>query len=148
MFKIFAASLIALSFSAFASETTCFKATGKVPAEVPATLCLEAIYEAGQPGFLNVDSRNQTIPYTLTVTDFRRHNEDKYKFQAEYVYVDMEDRSWHCADAREVKLVISGSSESATINPKTLTVKVEETESRDVCHDYGRTTEYKYELVK
>lgn len=148
MFKILAVSLVALTFSAFAQETVCYKAKAQVPAEVPAVLCLESIYEGTQVNVINVDSKNQTLPFNLTVTDIRRHNEERYKFSAEYEYVNFEDRGQHCGEAREVKLVISGRNDYGKIDPKALEVVVENNVNRDPCNLATYYKTIKYEIVK
>lgn len=148
MFKIFAVSLVALTFSAFARETVCYKAILKVPSEVPSVLCLESVYESGHAGTINVDSYNQSVPFILDVTDFRRHNEDRYKFTAEHTYVEFQDQATYCASARGVKLVVSGESTAAVINPKALTISVEVEENKDPCNLATYETKIPYVLVK
>lgn len=148
MFKIFAVSLVALTFSAFAQETVCYKATAKVPSEVPSVLCFESIYEGAQGNVLNVDSKSQTLPHSLEVTSFRRHNEDKYSFTAEFTYVNFEDRSSYCGYSRGVKLVVSGQSEITNIDPKALSISVEVQVNKDPCNLATYETKIPYVLVK
>lgn len=149
MFKIFAASLIALSFSAFAQETTyCFKATARVPRPAPQVVCLESIYNGYEHGIFRIDSKNHSLPQKIDVLEIRKHNEDRFKFTAESLLLDWNERPNHCGDALELIWKFAGESQNEFIDPKTLKISLDMRESNDPCHFEGYESTVVYELVK
>jgi hypothetical protein len=131
---LFVATILALPSLSFASgATVCYQATQRVPSEVPTLLCLESIHESAQAKTLEIESQNASMPKTVTITTFSRHNEERYSFAAESLIVN-EDASSYCSRTLQATLKIAGKSNYGTIDPASLAVSVEVAYNPDVCN--------------
>lgn len=141
--KSLIAVLIAVPTIAFGH--TCYEA--KVPAymDIPQQFCLESISESTTVNEIAVYSHDG-FPSVLKITETSRHNEDRLRFTAEAILVDV----WNsgCGDGFKATLKVKSEIAYGEISAKNLNITVETEQTNDTCHSHPQLDVIQYELVK
>lgn len=149
-------SLIALSmlFSVAAvagpedhMNDTCYTATTAVPGFLPSTLCFADAQIDLTFNKVNFYGYATNFPDTADLDTYIRVNEDAYFFTAKAVIVNRNENI--CSESEFAELKISGNTDVVNqMDYKTLTVKVQYSQTHDSCHSIPDEGEIEYKLSK